>query len=124
MGNDPAKFDKETPKTAHEVYTRNDATALVINVESQAAIDNLDVLLAVKGVDSVLVGPHDLSFSLGVPEDFASPKFQEALRTIFSKARAAGVGAGIHNGMPPGTPGMTPEYAKRWIEEFGCNVYV
>merc|ERR1712232_1416112 len=66
----------------------------------------------------------DLSFSLGVPEDFANPKFQEALRTIFGKARAAGVGAGIHNGMPPGTPGMTTDYAQRWISEFGCNVYV
>lgn len=76
------------------------------------------------GVDSVLVGPHDLSFSLGVPEDFANPIFQEALRTIFTKARAAKVGAGIHNGMPPGTAGMTTEYASRWIKDFGCNVYV
>merc|ERR1711972_1305078 len=81
-------------------------------------------MLAVPGVDAILVGPHDLSCNLGVPEDFESEIFQSALRTIFGKARAAGVGAGIHNGMPPGTPGMTPDYAKRWLQEFGCNVYV
>merc|ERR1711988_1869869 len=104
--------------------TRNGPIALVINVESRAAMDNLENLLAVPGVDSVLIGPHDLSCSLGVPEDFANPIFQDALKTIFTKARAAGVGAGIHNGMPPTTPGMTPEYAKRWVEDFGCNVYV
>lgn len=79
---------------------------------------------AVPGVAAVLVGPHDLSCSLGVPEDFESNTFQEALRTIFAKARAAGVGAGIHQGMPPSTPGMTPDHATKWIKEFGCNVYV
>ena len=75
------------------------------------------------GVDGLLVGPHDLSCSLGVPEDFESPIFQDALKTIFTKARAAGVGAGIHQGMPPTTPGMTPDYASLWIND-GCNVYV
>merc|ERR1712087_966882 len=121
---EPEKFAVDHPKTAQELATRNAPKALVVNIESQAAINNLDKLLAVPGVDSVLVGPHDLSFSLGVPEDFESPIFQNALRTIFEKARAAGVGAGIHNGMPPGTPGMTPDYAKRWVQEFGCNVYI
>eukprot|EP00746_Dinoflagellata_sp_MGD_P027732 gnl/MRDRNA2_/MRDRNA2_165477_c0_seq1.p1 gnl/MRDRNA2_/MRDRNA2_165477_c0~~gnl/MRDRNA2_/MRDRNA2_165477_c0_seq1.p1 ORF type:complete len:277 (-),score=60.59 gnl/MRDRNA2_/MRDRNA2_165477_c0_seq1:6-836(-) len=121
---DPERFEKEHVKTANEVAKRNAPFALVINVESKPAIENLEKMLSVPGVDAVLVGPHDLSFNLGVPEDFENPIFQEALRSIFTKARAAGVGAGIHNGMPPGTPGMTPEYAKRWVEDFGCNVYV
>ena len=44
--------------------------------------------------------------------------------SVLTKARKAGVGAGIHQGMPPTTPGMTPDFASRWIKEYGCNVYV
>jgi 2-keto-3-deoxy-L-rhamnonate aldolase RhmA len=44
----------------------------------------------------VLIGPHDLSCSLGVPERYDHPTFLAACETIFRRARAAGVGAGIH----------------------------
>ena len=121
---EPERFAREHGQTKAFIEGRQNPCALVINVESQAAIDNLEKMLAVPGVDAVLVGPHDLSCNLGVPEDFTNPIFQEALRSIFTKARAAGVGAGIHQGMPPTTPGMTPDMATKWIEEFGCNVYV
>ena len=47
-----------------------------------------------------------------------------AQQEMLTKARKAGVGAGIHQGMPPTTPGMTPDFASRWIKEYGCNVYV
>ena len=121
---EPERFAREHPKTKAFVDRKQQPCALVINVESQVAIDNLDAMLSVPGVDAILVGPHDLSCNLGVPEDFESPVFQEALRTIFGKARAANVGAGIHQGMPPTTPGMTPDYAGKWVGEYGCNVYV
>jgi 2-keto-3-deoxy-L-rhamnonate aldolase RhmA len=69
---------------------------LVINIESVPAIDALDSILAEPGVDAVQIGPHDLSCSLGQPEVYDSPAFLQACGTIFQKARAAGVGAGIH----------------------------
>jgi len=72
---------------------------LVINIESRPAIENLDALLAQEGVDAVLIGPHDLSCSLGVPEQYRAPVFEDAVRTIVRKARARGVGAGIHSWM-------------------------
>ena len=44
---------------------------LVLNIESQAAIDNLENMLAPElGVDAVIIGPHDLSCNLGVPEQY------------------------------------------------------
>lgn len=69
---------------------------LIINIESVPAIEALDQILAVPGIDAVLIGPHDLSCSLGVPEQWDHPKFLAACETIFRKARAAGIGAGIH----------------------------
>ena len=69
---------------------------LVINVESRPAIENLDALLAVDGLDAVLIGPHDLSSSLGVPEEYDAAAFDAAVRTIGQRARARDIGAGIH----------------------------
>jgi len=69
---------------------------LIINIESVPAIEALDEILAVPDLDAVLIGPHDLSCSLGVPEQWEHPKFLSACETIFRKARAANVGAGIH----------------------------
>lgn len=69
---------------------------LIVNIESVPAIEALDSILAVPGLDAVLIGAHDLSCSLGVPENYDHPDFLKACETIFRKARAAGIGAGIH----------------------------
>ncbi len=69
---------------------------LIVNIESVPAIEALNEILAVPDLDAVLIGPHDLSCSLGVPEQWEHPKFLSACETIFRKARAANVGAGIH----------------------------
>jgi 2-keto-3-deoxy-L-rhamnonate aldolase RhmA len=69
---------------------------VIINIESQPAMNDLDELLRVPGLDAVLIGPHDLSTSLGIPEQYASPLFDKAVREILLKARKARLGAGIH----------------------------
>jgi 4-hydroxy-2-oxoheptanedioate aldolase len=69
---------------------------LIVNIESAPALAALDDILAVEGLDGVLIGPHDLSTSLGVPENYPHPRFLAACDTIISKARARGLGAGVH----------------------------
>jgi len=69
---------------------------LIVNIESQTAIDNLDQILSVPGLDAVLIGPHDLSCNLGVPEQYDHPVFRNAVEKILETARKAGIGAGIH----------------------------
>ena len=49
-----------------------------------------------EGLDAVLIGPHDLSVSLGVPEQYENSKYIDAVDTIITKARAKGSGAGNH----------------------------
>jgi 4-hydroxy-2-oxoheptanedioate aldolase len=77
----------------------NAGNVLVINIESRPAIENLDRLLAVPGLDAVLIGPHDLSCSLGIPECYNDSRFDAAVTEIFQKARRRGIGAGIHSWM-------------------------
>jgi len=75
-------------------YNRNNV--LIVNIESVPALDALDEIVTVPGLDAVLVGPHDLSISLGIPEQYTHPDFLEAVGTIIRKSRTAGIGAGIH----------------------------
>lgn len=91
-------LDGKAPEPALASYMEAGAAnrLLIVNIESVPAIEELDAILAVPGLDAVLIGPHDLSCSLGVPEQWDHPKFLEACETIFRKARAAGIGAGIH----------------------------
>lgn len=96
--------------------TRAAENILVINIESRPALENLDALLAVDDVDAVLIGPHDLSCSLGVPENYAAPEFERAVRTIARRARARGVGAGIHSWL-----GVAREVA--WARD-GMNFFI
>lgn len=69
---------------------------LVINIESTPALEALDEILSVPGIDAVQVGPHDLSCSLGVPEQYQHPRFIEAIRRIGEQTREKGIGFGVH----------------------------
>ncbi len=58
-------------------------------------VANAAEVAAIDGVDVLFVGPTDLTHSLGVPGDFASPVYLAALRTVVEAARGAGKEAGI-----------------------------
>ena len=59
-------------------------------IESAEAIDNIDAIYAVEGVDACIIGPVDLAISLGVPFDFDSAVFKEAVRKVAAAAQRAG----------------------------------
>jgi 2-keto-3-deoxy-L-rhamnonate aldolase RhmA len=84
------------PLLAEYLTSRNADRTLIINVESVPALAALDEILDVPGLDAVLIGPHDLTTSLGIPEDYRHPRYMEAVETIIGKARARNIGAGIH----------------------------
>ena len=90
------KGDAAEPGLDAYIASAARSRALIVNIESVPAIQALDEILAVPGLDAVLIGPHDLSCSLGVPEQYACKEFLAACETILQKARRAGVGAGIH----------------------------
>ena len=71
-------------------------------IETAQALDNLDSILSVEGLDAIYVGPSDLSLSLGCKPVFddVDPKAQQALEHICARAKAHGVVAGVHNGRP------------------------
>jgi 2-dehydro-3-deoxyglucarate aldolase/4-hydroxy-2-oxoheptanedioate aldolase len=70
---------------------------VIAQVETVELVDDLDAVLALEGLDSLVIGPQDLSGSMGRLGETSHPDVIAAIRTIASKARAAGkfVGAGM-----------------------------
>jgi 4-hydroxy-2-oxoheptanedioate aldolase len=71
-------------------------------IETAQALDNLDNILSVEGLDAIYIGPSDLSLALGCRPVFddVDPPVAQAIDHIVARAKAHGVVAGIHNGVP------------------------
>jgi 4-hydroxy-2-oxoheptanedioate aldolase len=80
----------------------NETIVTFAMIETAAALDKLDDLLSVEGLDAIYIGPSDLSLALGCRPTFddLDPKAAEAVDHILARAKAHGVVAGIHNGTP------------------------
>ena len=80
----------------------NETILTIAMIETQEALDNLDVILKVPGLDSIYVGPSDLGLSLGFPPgpDPTTPKVMEAIKFIVDTAKKHKIPAGIHCGQP------------------------
>ena len=88
----------------------NETIVTLAMIETRQALDKLDEILSVKGLDAVYIGPADLSLSLGCtpPFDDVDKPVAEAIDMVLAKANEHGVVPCIHNG--------TPEAALKRIE--------
>jgi len=80
-----------------EVYRKwNETNSIVIvQIEHVRAIENLEAIFAT-GVDAFMVGPYDLSGSMGIPGQFDHERFREALEQIRKVAQKTSKPAGYH----------------------------
>jgi 4-hydroxy-2-oxoheptanedioate aldolase len=78
--------------------------ACVLLIETAEAVENIDAILAVPGIDLIVLAQFDLSTALGVHGRFDAPPFLEAVATVERAAQVAGV--------PLGTSGLTPEQSR------------
>ena len=80
----------------------NDTIVRFAMIETAQALDQLDNILSVEGLDAIYVGPSDLSLALGCRPVFddVDPPVAQAIDHIVARAKVHGVVAGIHNGVP------------------------
>jgi 4-hydroxy-2-oxoheptanedioate aldolase len=80
----------------------NDTIVTFAMIETAQALDNLDDILSVEGLDAIYIGPSDLSLALGCRPlfDDVDEKASQAIDHILARAKAHGLVAGIHNGTP------------------------
>lgn len=89
--------------------TANDEILLTIQIETQDAIDHIDEILSVPGVDAVMIGPNDLSLSLGVFGQWENTVFKVAIEKIRDSC--------IRNHVFPGIA-VRDDLQKRYSEGF------
>jgi 2-keto-3-deoxy-L-rhamnonate aldolase RhmA len=77
------------------VETANDKVVGLVQIETVAALAEVEAIAEIPGVDVLFVGPADLSHALGVPGRFEAPEFAAALTTVVRAAHSAGISAGI-----------------------------
>ena len=101
----------EFPSDASREYLerRNRNSICIVGIESVPAMEALEEIVAIDGVDAIFVGPNDLSISLGVPDQYDHPRYEAALRTIIATCQARNVPVLIHH--------QTAELTQRWLRE-------
>lgn len=72
--------------------------AIIIQIETKAGFHNLNEILRDDRIDGILVGPYDLSGSLGVMGQVSSPIVQDAIKEILSSCKQASIPCGIFAG--------------------------
>ncbi|PSL17892.1 HpcH/HpaI aldolase family protein [Shimia abyssi] len=77
------------------VQNANDEICLLVQAESRAALDNLDDILAVEGVDGVFIGPADLSADMGFPGKADAPEVVAAIADAITRINASDKASGI-----------------------------
>jgi 4-hydroxy-2-oxoheptanedioate aldolase len=92
---------KDYAQRAHE------ETCLLVQVETQAALDNIEAIAAVEGVDGIFIGPADLHASLGHAGEIAHPDVKPLIDEAIRRIRKCGCAPGI----------LTPNEAdaRRWL---------
>ncbi|MGD2200698.1 MAG: HpcH/HpaI aldolase/citrate lyase family protein [Candidatus Bathyarchaeota archaeon] len=87
-----AKFDPEYYETV------NEEILLICQIETKEAVENIEEIVSVEGVDVSYIGPADLSASYGHLGNQSRPEVQEAIDRVFEATQAAGKATGVHMG--------------------------
>lgn len=74
--------------------TWNDISSLIVQIESVEGVKNIEAILSNKDVDGVMIGPYDLSGSLGVPGQLEHPSVIEAANKVIRACADSGKGCG------------------------------
>ena len=93
----------------------NESLIIVIQIETRAALENIDSIVREPGVDAILIGPHDLAASLGHVGEPDHPNVHTAIQRIMTSAK--------RNQMPIGIFGATPGHVQRYANE-GASLIV
>ncbi|SIT49020.1 alpha-dehydro-beta-deoxy-D-glucarate aldolase [Paraburkholderia piptadeniae] len=80
---------------ADYLHVANENICVVVQIESRAAVEAIDEIAAVEGIDGVFIGPSDLAAAYGHLGNPAHADVQQAIAHVFERAKAAGKASGI-----------------------------
>lgn len=97
------------------IQSANDRTVVIVQAEHAKAVANIERIVEVQGIDAVLLGPYDLSASLGKMGQFDDPQVTSAIDRVIHVCASAG--------MPLGYFGVSAEAVRPYIDR-GCRLIV
>jgi 2-dehydro-3-deoxyglucarate aldolase/4-hydroxy-2-oxoheptanedioate aldolase len=89
---------------------------VAVQIETVDAVEAIDEIVAVPGLDSLVLGPWDLSASMGRLGDVEHPEVVAALEMVIAKARAAGLSVGSGMGPDPAYAALMAQRGVQWIQ--------
>jgi 2-keto-3-deoxy-L-rhamnonate aldolase RhmA len=111
------QVDHEKVTIPEIIAHKNAQTMVVLQIETRRALEARNELLSVPGIDAVMIGPADLSISLGVAGDFQHPTMVDAMEKIRDSC--------VEHGVAPGTQTRSIPQGKFWRERgmrfLGCS---
>ena len=102
-----AHDDYSMAPIAERMRLADERTLILPKIETAAGVENIEAIMSVDGIDAAYVGHMDLSVSLGVPGDYAHPKFVAAVDRIIAASR--------QRGKHISCMAATPEAARAWM---------
>ena len=87
------------PRPHSEIMKQsNDSVIAIAQIETKTAIENIDSIASVEGIDALLIGPNDLSISLGIPGELLNPIELDAIAKVVAACKRHGKIFGLHAG--------------------------
>jgi 2-keto-3-deoxy-L-rhamnonate aldolase RhmA len=98
FGTQTGQTDYKPLKAVEFMKEANEHTLIIAQIETQEAVENIDAILGVEGIDVGLIGPNDLSISLGIPDQMNSETLLKAIDRVVETAKKRKKATGIHIG--------------------------
>ncbi len=74
----------------------NDELVIIVQIEHITAVKNIDAIVKTEGIDATIIGPYDLSGSMGFPGEFQRPEVQKMIQTVLDKCNEHNIPSGFH----------------------------
>ncbi len=110
--------------TAEVVEAANRSLFVSVQIETREAYEALEQIVRIPGLDSVVVGPWDLSGAIGTLGDVESPLVLDAIRRIATVARKAGLSVGAGMGSLPAYAAKLRGLGVQWLQVGGDSGYL
>ncbi len=86
---------------AEEIAACNRETLAILMIETVSALEQVEAIAKLPGLDVLFIGPYDLSLALGIIEQFENPIFLNAIDRVVAACKAAGIAVGLQTGNMP-----------------------
>jgi 2-keto-3-deoxy-L-rhamnonate aldolase RhmA len=113
----PNNVDYEALTFSQMIAHYNANLLRIVQIESVRAVEALEEILSVRGIDTIMIGPADLSISLGVPGELDHPKMVATIEKIRDACIVHGIIPGIHTR----GPAMARFWRERGMLFVGCS---